>query len=118
MAVNKVELTCLSPPFWLQIITLREYPWPPFVETDLTSCFIMEVHCTSFGVLSNSFFAQELAANNLLIQALQADVKVPEFWAGCRALGLVNKFVTGPFWRLLESEVTITEMNNMYQCCK
>ena len=55
MAVNKVELTCLSPPFWLQIITLREYPWPPFVETDLTSCFIMEVHCTSFGVLSNSF---------------------------------------------------------------
>ena len=36
------------------------------------------------------FFAQELATNNLLIQALQADVKVPEFWAGCRALGLVN----------------------------
>ena len=61
------------------------------------------------------FFAQELATNNLLIQALQADVKVPEFWAGCRALGLVNKFVTGPFWRLLESEVTITEMNNSYQ---
>ena len=61
------------------------------------------------------FFAQELATNNLLIQALQADVKVPEFWAGCRALGLVNRFVTGPFWRLLESEVTITEMNNSYQ---
>ena len=50
-----------------------------------------------------------------MIQALQADVKVPEFWAGCRALGLVNKCVTGPFWRLLESEVTITEMNNSYQ---
>ena len=61
------------------------------------------------------FFAQELAANNLSIQVLQADVEVPEFWAGCRALSLVNKFVTGLFWRLLESEVTITEMNNRYQ---
>ena len=61
------------------------------------------------------FFAQGLTTDNLLIQALQADVKVPEFWAGCRALGLVNKFVTGPFWRLLESEVTITQMNDRYQ---
>ena len=102
MAVNKVELTCLSPPFWLQIIILREYPWPPFVETDLTSCFIMEVHCTSFGVLSKSFLHKNWLQTTFLIQALQADVKVPEFWAGCRALGLVNKFVTGPFWRLLE----------------
>ena len=32
------------------------------------------------------FFAQELATNNLLIQALQADVKVPEFSAGCIGL--------------------------------
>ena len=37
------------------------------------------------------FFAQELATYNLLIQALQADVKVPEFWAGCRALAWLSK---------------------------
>ena len=38
-----------------------------------------------------------------------------EYWAACRALGLVNKFITGPFWRLLESNTPILEMNEKYQ---
>ena len=55
------------------------------------------------------FFAQELTTDNLLIQTLQADNKVPEFWAQYRALGFINKFVTASFWRLLGWEVTITQ---------
>ena len=38
-----------------------------------------------------------------------------EYWAACRALGLISKFVTGPFWRLLESDTSILEMNAKYQ---
>ena len=32
-----------------------------------------------------------------------------------QSLGLISKFVTGPFWRLLESETPILEMNVKYQ---
>ena len=36
--------------------------------------------------------------------------------ASCRALGLINKVVTGPLWHLLESsDISITEMNDYYQ---
>ena len=50
-----------------------------------------------------------------LLKAVEADAKVEEFWAACRALGLISKFVTGPFWRILESETPILEMNVKYQ---
>ena len=39
---------------------------------------------------------------NQLLRAVYSDIQVPEFLAGCRALGLVNKIVTGPFWCVLE----------------
>ena len=43
-------------------------------------------------------------------------MQVPEYLAGCRALGLINKVVTGPLWRVLESsDISILEMNGYYQ---
>lgn len=36
---------------------------------------------------------------NRLLQAVLSDLKSPILFAGCRALGLVNKVVTGPLWR-------------------
>ena len=43
------------------------------------------------------------------------DMQVPSYIAGCRALGLVNKYVTGPLWRLLESGIQILDKNTHHQ---
>ena len=63
----------------------------------------------------HDFFDGGLSTGNQLLKAVEADSKVHEYWAVCRALGLVNKIVTGPFWRLLESDTPILEMNKKYQ---
>ena len=42
-------------------------------------------------------------------------LEVPAFITGCRALGFINKFITGPLWRLLESDLHIFRMNEYYQ---
>ena len=53
---------------------------------------------------------------NQLLKAVLADIKISEHLAGCKALGLVNKFITGPLWRVLESRnITILEMNERFQ---
>ena len=48
------------------------------------------------SAIKEFFFASGLSTDNKLLKAVEADSKVSEFWAGCRALGLVSKFVTGP----------------------
>ena len=53
---------------------------------------------------------------NKLLRAVLADIQVPEFLAGCKALGLINKLVTGPLWRVIESkDVSILDMNTRYR---
>ncbi|XP_071130463.1 uncharacterized protein [Mytilus edulis] len=34
---------------------------------------------------------------------------------GCRALGLFNKFITSPLWKILEGDIHILHMNQKYQ---
>ena len=52
---------------------------------------------------------------NHLLQAVLSDLKVPSYIAACNALGVIDKIVTGPFWRLLQtSTVSILEMGNVY----
>ena len=46
-------------------------------------------------------FETGISTGNQLLKAVEADSKVHGYWAACRALGLINKFVTGPFCRLL-----------------
>ena len=64
-----------------------------------------------------SFFFQNIwQTPNQLLRAVYNDIQVPEYLAGCRALGVINKIVTGPLWHLLESsDISITEMNEYYQ---
>ena len=63
-----------------------------------------------------SFFQSVWQTPNQLFRAVYSDIQVPEYLAGCRALGPINKVVTGPLWRLLESsDISITEMNDYYQ---
>ena len=47
-------------------------------------------------------FLESYGAKNQLLTAVLADLYEPVFRAGCKALGLINKFITGPLWRILE----------------
>ena len=52
---------------------------------------------------------------NRLLQAVLSDLKVPSYIAACKALGVIDRIVTGPFWRLLQtSTLSILEMGNVY----
>ena len=53
---------------------------------------------------------------NQLLRAILSDIHVPEYVAGCKALGLI---ITGPLWRVLEcNDVSILDMNERYQQLK
>ena len=52
---------------------------------------------------------------NRLLQAVLADLRTPQYIAGCKALGIIDKLITGPFWRYLEaSKDSILEMSGVY----
>ena len=52
---------------------------------------------------------------NCLLGSVLNDLKNQVFIAGCRALGLIDKIVTGPLWRRLEeSSVSVLEMSFAY----
>ena len=38
----------------------------------------------------------------------------PVYLAGCKALGLINELLTGPLWHVLESTMSILDMNEVY----
>jgi len=66
--------------------------------------------------LIEKFLTEVWQTPNKLLKAVLADIKVPEFLAGCKALGLINKVVTGPLWRVIESkDVSILDMNTHYR---
>ena len=53
-------------------------------------------------------------ANRLLVSVLN-DLKTPSLIAGCRALGLIDKIITGPLWRKLEESTTsVLKMGSTY----
>ena len=53
-----------------------------------------------------------------LLKAVAADLAEPVYLAGCKALGLINKLLTGPLWRVLESKMSILDMNEVYTCMR
>ena len=56
---------------------------------------------------------------NLLLQAVLSDLKDPSNIVGCRALGLIDKVVTGPLWRkLMESSVSVLQLSSVYSRVK
>jgi len=52
---------------------------------------------------------------NRLVQAVHADLNISQFIAGCRALGLISKQVTEPFWRVLSKKEHVLAMNDRYR---
>ena len=56
---------------------------------------------------------------NRLLQAVLTDLRTPHLLSGCRALGIIDKVVTGPFWRYLQSSSkSILQMSNVYTMMK
>ena len=56
---------------------------------------------------------------NRLLQAVLSDRRSPHLIAGCKGLGIVDKLVTGPFWRFLQtSAVSILQMSEVYTTMK
>ena len=77
---------------------------------DAAGVFYLKSHVTEY--LSN-FHGGTL--NNRLLQAVLKDLKAPYFVAGCKAMGIIDKLVTGPFWRYLQfSSVSVLNVSDMY----
>ena len=61
-------------------------------------------------------FFELMKDENKLLKAVHYDLAVSSFLAGCRALGLINKFITGPLWRVLaKNDISFMDMSARYQ---
>ena len=56
---------------------------------------------------------------NRLLESVLRDLKTPHLIAGCQALGILDKIVTGPFWRHLQtSTISVLDMSNTHTIMK
>ena len=60
-------------------------------------------------------FLKVWGVQNQLLKAVENDLHNEHYIAGCKSLGLIDKLITGPLWRLLESSVHILDMSHHYQ---
>ena len=74
----------------------------------LGSCFLKQV--------IHDFYDSGLSTGNQLLKAVEADSKVDEHWAACRALGLVSKLKI-LLQDLLEFDTTILEKYQHMVAC-
>jgi len=60
------------------------------------------------------FLTNCLGPRNKLLKAILEDASNDLYVAGCKALGLIDKLITGPLWRVMESDLHILDMSNYY----
>ena len=60
-------------------------------------------------------FLNNLSFDNKLISAVYHDFQVLHFRVACQALGLIDKYVTGPLWRMMVKEKEVLNMSKHYQ---
>ena len=60
------------------------------------------------------FITKVWAPTNECLRAVKHDLETENCITACRALGLVGKYLTGPWMRLIESDVGILELNHYY----
>ena len=61
-----------------------------------------------------NFLRNSLGTPNRLLKALLDDASCKLYVAGCKALGLIDKHITGPLWRILESNLHILDLPHYY----
>ncbi|XP_071854271.1 uncharacterized protein [Apostichopus japonicus] len=59
------------------------------------------------------FFNRHKSENKLML-AVAADLEVPQYIAGVKSLGIIDKVITGPLWRAMEKEKHVLAMNERY----
>ena len=52
---------------------------------------------------------------NMLMKAVNADLNVEQYVAGARALGVVDKVLTTPLWRVIEKTGHVSGLNERYE---
>ena len=57
------------------------------------------------------FLTKVWGPQNKLLKSVLDDTNNELYTSGCRALGLIDKFITGPLWKLLESNLHILDMS-------
>ena len=60
-------------------------------------------------------FLNNLSLDNKLMSAVYHDLQVLHFRIACQALGLIDKYVTGPLWRMMVKEKKVLNMSKHYQ---
>ena len=58
---------------------------------------------------------QNIKTPNKLLKCVLKDIENEYHLAGCRALGLLQKLITSPLWRVTESKGHILDMNHTYK---
>ena len=56
-------------------------------------------------------FISSLPEPNNLLKAVHFDIQQKVYLAQIRALGIIDKIITGPFWRLVEGTASILDLN-------
>lgn len=62
-----------------------------------------------------NFLTNVWGTPNRLLKSVLEDASNNVNVAGCKALGLINKHITGPLWRILESNLHILDLPQYYQ---
>jgi E1A/CREB-binding protein len=70
-----------------------------FYHKDTIQTFLKEVHGTS----------------NFLQKTILFLITKPRLIAACKVLGLVSKLITAPFWRIVEQNINILDMNVYFE---
>nr|XP_054765133.1 uncharacterized protein LOC129271907 [Lytechinus pictus] len=94
---------------------MRSVPLCPFRGNRFNIVFFNAAHVYFLYSSMRDYLSQQRNLNGLL-KAVKHDLSIPMHIAGCRALGLLDKLVTRPLWRVIEDkDIHILQMNRYIQ---
>ena len=99
--------------FLCEEVGFSNVPFIPFKENRFSKLFY------NGGILYFLYnhlkhFFERMKDENKLLKAVHSDLQLKYYFCGCGTLGLINKFVTGLLWRLLESGIHVLDMNKYF----
>ena len=88
---------------FLKSNNIKHNPLSPFKGNRFNILFYDAGVVFYLSSLIKKFLLDVWQTPNRLLKAVLDDIQIPEYLAGCKALGLVNKLITGPLWRVIDS---------------
>ena len=108
----KSYLDSLNPPVTLEMSTFHGHRINVLFSMG-AAVFYHRHHISDF---INSYFLSCTGQNNL-VTCVSNYLNNNVYIAGCRALGIVDKLLTGPLWRQIESTKHILDLNQVWYTC-